>query len=190
MKGAGLRYDRVDHWPFPFHYYLGRALWRLVQATLWKICWDRLYVLRPFILKLFGAKVSLKFRIGPGVDIEMPWLLTAGDYVTLGPRARVYNLGPVTLGNNVVISQDTYLCGGTHDYRDPQMTLVRKPVTIKDGAWVCAGAFIGPGVTVGEGAVVGARACAMKDVKAWTVVAGNPAKTIGRRKLRENKGKK
>src|SRR5277367_540962 len=107
MSGkTGLRYDQVEHWPFPWHYYLGRLLWRAVHATLWKLCWSRLYVLRPLLLRVFGANVSLKFSIGPGVDIEMPWLLTAGEYVTLGPRTRVYNLGPVTLGNNVVISQD------------------------------------------------------------------------------------
>ena len=52
---------------------------------------------------------------------------------------------------------------------------------IADRAWVAAEAFIGPGVTVGEGAVVGARAAVFKDVEAWTVVGGNPARFIKKR---------
>ena len=54
----------------------------------------------------------------------------------------------------------------------------RMPVTIKKGACVSMGAMIMPGVTIGEGAVVGAYSLVTKDVPAWTIVAGNPAKVI------------
>jgi putative colanic acid biosynthesis acetyltransferase WcaF len=50
---------------------------------------------------------------------------------------------------------------------------------------VCADAFVGPGVTVGEGAVVAARAVAVDDVAAWTIVGGNPARKIKTRTLEE-----
>jgi putative colanic acid biosynthesis acetyltransferase WcaF len=49
---------------------------------------------------------------------------------------------------------------------------------------VAAGCFIGPGITVGEGAVVGAYSVVTKDVPAWTVVAGNPARFIKPRVLK------
>ena len=55
-------------------------------------------------------------------------------------------------------------------------------------AWVCAGAMIGPGVTIGTGAVVGARASVFRDVGAWDVVVGNPARFIKRRVLRRPVG--
>ena len=55
---------------------------------------------------------------------------------------------------------------------------------IEDQAWVAAGAFVGMGVKVGQGAVVGARAAVFKDVEAWTVVGGNPAKEIKKRILK------
>jgi putative colanic acid biosynthesis acetyltransferase WcaF len=91
---------------------------------------------------------------------------------------KVYNLGAVTLGDRVTVSQEAYLCAGTHDYTQAWMPLLAPPITLKNDAWVCARAFVGPGVTVGEGAIVGAAAVVTRDVEDWTVVAGNPARPI------------
>jgi putative colanic acid biosynthesis acetyltransferase WcaF len=190
MKGKRPDYhlDKVERWPYPWRVYLGRFLWLLIQATAWKLCWSRVIMLRPLLLRLFGSKTSLRCLISGGVRIEMPWLLQTGHPVCIGPRVGIYNLGGLVIGDDVVISQDAYLCGGTHDHRDPRMALLRKEIVIGDKVWICAGAFIGPGVKIGEGAVVGARAVVMKDVKPWTIVAGNPAKIIGSRRMNLPKG--
>jgi len=90
----------------------------------------------------------------------------------------VYNLGEVRIGSHTVISQDAYLCAGTHDYTKPDMPLQLTPITIGSGVWVCAGAFVGPNVTVGDNSVVGARAVVTKDVPPGMVVGGNPARVI------------
>jgi putative colanic acid biosynthesis acetyltransferase WcaF len=108
----------------------------------------------------------------------MPWNLTMGEDVSVGPRVILYNLGQLTIGQRSVLSQDVYVCGGTHDYTKSSYPLIRTPITIGDDVWIAAGAFIGPGVTIGDGAVVGARAVVVRDVPPWTVVAGNPAKVI------------
>ena len=89
----------------------------------------------------------------------------------------------IELGEHATVSQYTYLCGATHDYTKLTMPLVPKPIRIGARAWVAAGVFVGPGITVEEGAVVGARACVVRDVAAWAVVAGNPARVIKRRVL-------
>lgn len=53
-----------------------------------------------------------------------------------------------------------------------------KPIKICDDAWIGMNVIILKGVTIGEGAVVGAGSVVTKDVPAWTVVAGNPAKVV------------
>lgn len=58
------------------------------------------------------------------------------------------------------------------------------PVKISDKVWIGFNSIILKGVTIGEGAVVGAGSVVTKDVPAWTVVAGNPARII--REIPEN----
>jgi len=139
---------------------------------------------RRFALGCFGAKVGSNVNIYPSTIIYFPWNLTIGDWSAIGEHVLIYNLGKITIGERVTISHGAHLCAGTHDYTQPDMPLLKPPITIHDQTWICADAFIGPGVEIGEGAVVGARAVVTKDVGPWTVVAGNPAQFIKRRDLR------
>ena len=67
-----------------------------------------------------------------------------------------------------------------------QEPLLKPPIHIVDQVWVCTDAFVGPGITVGEGAIVGARAVALKDVAAWSIVVGNPARPVKKRVINED----
>jgi len=182
-----LRTEQGEKFPYPAWTYPARLLWRLVWLTVWQLAPRRIPALRSMILRAFGAKVTLRSNICSSVYIEMPWLLEMDRWISIGPRVRVYNLGGVKIGHHVAISQDVYLCGGTHDYTDPTYPLLRQKITIGNNVWIAAGAFIGPGVTIGDGAVVGARAVVVADVAPWTVVAGNPARFIKARELRDDK---
>lgn len=53
-----------------------------------------------------------------------------------------------------------------------------KPIKICNDAWIGMNVIILKGVTVGEGAIVGAGSVVTRDVPAWTVVAGNPARVV------------
>lgn len=53
-----------------------------------------------------------------------------------------------------------------------------KPIIIEDDVWIGMNVIVLKGVTIGEGAVIGAGSVVTKDVPAWTLVAGNPAKVI------------
>jgi putative colanic acid biosynthesis acetyltransferase WcaF len=176
--------QHLDPWPYSRSVYLARFLWLIVHRTIWKLCWSRINWLRPFILRIFGAKVDPKVGIKGSVWVEMPWDMSMGEFGTLGPRVTLYNLGGVSIGHHTVLSQDVYVCGGTHDYTDPRCPLIRTKIVIGNYVWIAAGAFIGPGVTIGDGAVIGARAVVISDVPPWTVVAGNPAKVVKERVMK------
>jgi putative colanic acid biosynthesis acetyltransferase WcaF len=122
-------------------------------------------------------------NVYPSTIVYFPWNLSVGDWSAIGEDALLYNLGPLTIGEKVTISHRAHLCGGTHDYSQPDMPLLKLPIVVQNQAWICADAFVGPGVTVGEGAVVGARAVVTKNVESWTVVTGNPARAIKKRVL-------
>ena len=139
------------------------------------------FAFRRWLLRCFGARVGAHVHIYPSAHIYFPWHLSIGNWSSIGEWALVYNLGPVTIGERVTLSQRTHLCAGTHDHRDPAMTLLKPPIVIGDDAWVCADAFVGPGVEVGAGAVLGARAVAVRNVPPWSVAVGNPARVVRQR---------
>lgn len=157
---------------------IGRALWMLVGAKLLRCSFHNWYAYRRALLRLFGARIGRRCIIRPTVHVEIPWLLEMDDFATLGDKSIVYNLGKITIGKRVTISQYAHLCAGSHDFTDPTMPLLRPPITIGDDAWIATDAFVGPGVSVGAGAILGARASAFKDLDAWTIHAGNPARPM------------
>jgi putative colanic acid biosynthesis acetyltransferase WcaF len=159
---------------------IGRALWAAAHP-LFRFSPRIFWGWRATLLRIFGATIGRKVHIYPSVKIEIPWKLAVGDYAAIGDRAIIYNLGKLSIGPRATISQGAHLCGGTHEYKKADMALVKAPITIGEGAWICADAFVGPHVVVGDYAIVGARAVAMRQVDPWTVVAGNPAKHIGPR---------
>lgn len=176
---------RAARAPYPLWTYPARAVWLVVQMSLWRLAWKRIWFLRPAILKCFGTQAPFRVLISESVRVQFPWWLTIGNHVALGPAVTFYNLGGVRIGDRVIISQDVYLCGGTHDHTLPNYPLLRLPIVIEDDVWIGAGAFIGPGVRIGRGAIVGARAVVTRDVPSWKIVAGNPAKVIKDRVVRE-----
>ena len=170
--------------PVSFSWKVRRLIWSMVQGTVYRYSFHTQSAWRAFLLRCFGAKIGRQCTVRRTSRVYYPWLLELGDLACLGDDCTVYNLGKITIGTRASISQEAYLCAGTHDYRDISLPLITAPVTIGADVWICARAFIGPGRTVGEGAVVAACAVVVRDVPPWTIVGGNPAKPIGHRELR------
>jgi len=157
-----------------------RAAWELCQP-LFRFSPRVIWGWRRILLRLFGARIGHAVHIHPKVCIAIPWNLDVADFASIGDGARVYNLGKVTIGYGATVSQSAHLCAGTHDYTQASMPLIKAPISIGEGAWVCADAFVGPGVSIGRYAIVGARAVAARDVPAWAILIGNPGKVVRER---------
>lgn len=170
--------DAYKHPVFPLKDKLRRLLWQVVWALLCRWTPAPLHKWRVFVLRLFGAKVGKSNFIYPNCKIWAPWLLEAEDVVTIGPGVEVYNPGGVFLGHHTILSQDSYICGATHDYNNINFTYLSKRITLGPYVWICAKAVVLPGVTCGEGSVLAASAVTSKDLDAWGVYVGNPVKKI------------
>ncbi len=164
-------------------HFLRLVLWRAVEKVLWVFP----NMLRILVLRFFGAKIGKRCLICRGAKFYAPWNFECGDFVCIGPRVDVYCKGKVSIGSQVVVSQDAYLCTASHDITSPVMKLLTKPIMVGDNVWIAAKATILPGVTVNNGVVVGACAVVAKDVPELAVVVGNPAKVAGERNILNNK---
>lgn len=166
---------------------MARALWGAVWLLLFRPSPRPMHAWRVALLRLFGARIGRHVHIHGSCRVWAPWQLQIGDFVGIGEGAHFYNMAPLRIGHEVVISQGAHLCGGTHDYTARNFQLQAFPIAIEDMAWVCAEAFIGPGVTVPAGCVIGARAVLTATPRegAWGVYAGNPARYIKARTVRD-----
>lgn len=188
MAGILEEKELVDLSQYDFSFSLSNKLRRLA----WNVCYwiffrpfnlDLFKGWRRFILRSFGAKIGKKTCVYASAKIWAPWNLEIGNYSCMSPKVDCYNQGKISIGDHTIISQKTYLCASSHDFTISNFPLILKPIKISNQVWIAADAFIAPGISIGEGAVVGAKAAVFKDVDAWTVVGGNPAKFIKEREL-------
>jgi putative colanic acid biosynthesis acetyltransferase WcaF len=157
---------------------LRRVLWNLAWLLLCRFTPRPLHAWRAFVLRCFGARIAGPSFIYPTCTIWAPWNLVCAGHVTIGVHAEVYNPAPIHLGSHVILSQQSYLCGATHDYNDAAFPLLAYPMRLGAYAWVCARASVAPGVNLGEGAVLGLGAVATRDLDPWSLYLGNPAVKI------------
>jgi putative colanic acid biosynthesis acetyltransferase WcaF len=101
-----------------------------------------------------------------------------GDNSWIGTGAELYNIDDIVIGSDVAISQQSYLCTGSHDHRSPTFEFDNGPIVIEDGAWLCARTTVLRGVTIGANSVVGATALVSQDTPPDSIVRP-PQSTIG-----------
>lgn len=109
--------------------------------------------------------------------------VSIGDRSLIGLSAVV--IGPVEIGNDVMLAQHVVLSGLNHGYENIHMPIKDQPITtskitIEDGAWLGANVVVTPGITIGKNAVVAGGSVVVKNVPPFSVVGGNPAKVLKR----------
>ena len=90
----------------------------------------------------------------------------------------------ITIEDDVMLGSCVHIYVHNHKFDDPSVSIIdqgyydSKPVLLEKGSWIGAGAIILPGVTIGKNAIVGAGSVVTKNVAAYTLVAGNPARML------------
>lgn len=160
--------------------------------------WVR-WLVNPFIHKRgkntiirFNSRMDLfpfnKFEIGADSIIEDFATINNGvGDVSIGNNVGIglsnVIIGPVKLGNYVMLAQNIVISGLNHGYEDvtmpPRMQkVVTKQITIEDDVWIGANCVITAGVTIGKHAIIGAGSVVTKDIPQFSVAVGNPARVI------------
>lgn len=138
-------------------------------------------------LRLTFYRMMMGFRIGSNSYIFMdawfdtPGKFKIGDNSVVNQKCRLDNRGGLTIGNKVSVSSEVCILTADHDPASPEFAGRLAPVVLEDYTFVGTRAIIMPGVTIHRGAVVAAGAVVTKDVPAFTVVAGIPARPIKER---------
>jgi acetyltransferase-like isoleucine patch superfamily enzyme len=138
---------------------------------------------------LFMGEISVT---PPGGRVDI------GEWCFVGPASKIWAMEKLSIGSRVFISHGVQIFDNNshslaaaerHDrfrelrtlgrHLQPE-TVARKPVQIEDDVWIGFNAAILKGVKIGRGAVVGACAVVVDDVPEYTIVAGNPARAVGK----------
>jgi acetyltransferase-like isoleucine patch superfamily enzyme len=133
------------------------------------------------VTKYRGALVGRGFHVARSVTIHRPGFV-AGDYVYIGPFTEI--CPGVKIGNYTLLSSYVNITGGDHVIERAGVPIrfsgrpVSRETRIGSDVLIGHGATIMRGVTIGNGAIVGSGAVVTKDVDAYAVVAGVPARVI------------
>jgi putative colanic acid biosynthesis acetyltransferase WcaF len=146
-----------------------QALWVAVSSLVFTQVWcpNRL---RCAILRWFGAEIGEGVLIKHRVTIQWPWKLSVGRGSWIGTGAELYNIDNIVIGSDVVVSQQAYLCTGSHDRHSPAFDFDNGPIVVEDGAWLCARSTVLRGVTIGANSVIGATVLISHDIPPGSIV--------------------
>ena len=123
--------------------------------------------LRPWVLKKIGCHIGKDIFVGDSVHIDAGHadLIYIGDHahVTGGCRLLCHQRDLKNYRKGDDAAKLPYRLGEIH---------------IGKGVMIGMESLIMPGVTIGEGAIVGAYSLVTKDIPAWTIATGRPAKVV------------
>lgn len=140
------------------------------------------------------------FKLGDDSTIEDFATVNNGvGGVRIGNRTRIgiscVVIGPVTIGDDVMLAQNIVLSGLNHPYEDVTVPISKQKVTtreikVEDEVWIGSNAVITAGVTIGKHSVVAAGSVVTKNVPAYSIAVGNPARIIKRYNFETNNWEK
>jgi acetyltransferase-like isoleucine patch superfamily enzyme len=158
----------------------------------------------PFIYMAGSAKIQINtddcvlggsVRISKGVIISDGVIIAPyggsieiGASAYIGPYSVLYGHGGLTIGRNTAIGAHTIIIPANHGFKQPDRPLHVQPltkegITIGEDVWIGAGCKILDGVRIGNSAVIGAGSVVTKDIDAYSIAFGVPARVAGSRSI-------
>ena len=174
MRKIGLNYSEEEYGQVTPWRVLGRIYRLYRNGFIMKFFWNSWLLspleprkLRPWVLRKIGCHVGKNVFVGDNVRIDGGH----ADLIYIEDHAHIAG------GTRLLCHQrdlSDYCIGD--DYA--KLGYLLKPIHLKKGCLVGMESFVMPGVTIGEGAIVGAGSLVTKDVPAWTIATGRPAKVV------------
>ena len=138
---------------------------------------------------VFGGRISVSdgVTISDGVIIA-----TYGGVIEIeanayiGPYCVLYGHGGLAIGRNTMIGAHTVIVPANHGMARVDVPMNAQPLTqrgihVGEDVWIGSGCKILDGVRIGNGTVIGAGSIVTKDIDAYSIALGFPAKVVGRR---------
>lgn len=186
---------------FKTPYYLYRFTRDIVFCNIKLGTWDKTWRFHdlPLIQKRKGSEIKIGKRFvacsnpkNNTIGVFQKVILNtirAGAIIKIGDNVRVSGATissslSIQIGNNVLIGSGVLITDNDAHPVNPinrynANYILQKPVVIEDDCFIGTRAIILKGVTIGTGSLVGAGSVVVKNVPAFSIVAGNPAKVIG-----------
>ena len=170
---------------------------RFVQlfGALFSLCFIKWFVYHISYILMNYVYGRLRMRVGKS-NIHPTVIIREGEHVTIGDNCLINHnniiqagktpLGSITIGNYVHTGANVVMLGFNHGFytRDiptKQQDYFEAPIIIEDDVWIGTGVIILPGVTIGKGAIIASNAVVNRNVPAYSVVGGVPARIIKER---------
>ena len=145
----------------------------------------RAYALKARLWSIAGIEVSPSARLVSSVSFYTSGYICIGERTFIGHEVMfVSGNADIVIGRDLDIAPRVLFAAGTHTLdmvgsrsAGPGLS---KPISVHDGVWIGANSTVLGGVTVGKKAVIAAGSLVNRDVPAYSLVAGVPAKIIKR----------
>ncbi|WP_289161461.1 acyltransferase [uncultured Parabacteroides sp.] len=148
-----------------------KTVWRLM---LLKYCYSS-FILEPLNLKKIraicwrwmGCKIGENVLIGHSVALDYG----NTDLITIEDEVIITNCC-------ILLCHRRDMSGYKKGDKAFNLPYIHEPIVLRKGCQIGMGSIIMPGVEIGEGAIIGARSVVTKNIPAWCIAAGSPAKVI------------
>ena len=112
--------------------------------------------------------------------------INIGENTTIGFHNFIFASKEIVIGNDCLIAPFVYIVDSNHqikrNQRINQQSNISAPIQIGNDVWIASNVTILMGVTIGNGAVIAANSVVNKNIPAYKIFGGSPAKEIGERK--------